>query len=292
METLHMSNRQFKRMSKLCLSRTIYNTECELFIFNEKEGWNKEKKLLKKYYITSGDYFSNKLYTINALIDNKDKLNIDELVLPEKLFVLDKKVEGFTMPFVEKNVNLKLLLDSSQVSLKKKLEALNKIAHLLEKVTKLSQELNFYLGDIHEGNFIYDIDKQIFRVVDLDSCKIGNNNPSISKYLTFNFNLYDYPQKYPLDKDDIHISNKNTTILSFIYILLNTISKIDIHDLSKEEYYSYLQYLSENGVGKDLSDLFALIYTNSQNKFDIDCLEEIDLKKEKVLTYNTYKRGI
>lgn len=294
METLDLTTRQFKKMPKISLPRFIYNTESELYIFNEKEGWNRKKKLLKKYFLTSGEYFSNKLYTINTLIDNKDKLNIDELVFPEKLFVLDNYVSGFTMPFIEKNVNLQIYLNSPYVNFEKKKKILKKIGILIDKLLKLNKktDLEFFLGDIHESNFIYDINNQMFRVVDLDSCKIGNNNSSVSKYLMFNPSLFAFPDKYPLDKNGIHISNTNTTILSFIYMILNTISKTRIHRLSIEEYYCYIQYLSENGIGKDLIEMFSLIYTHNQNKLDIDFLEEIEPKQEKILTYFKFQVSV
>ena len=45
-------------------------------ILNEYENY----KLFKKFNKTEGEYFSSKLYTINELINNKDKIEIEELV--------------------------------------------------------------------------------------------------------------------------------------------------------------------------------------------------------------------
>ncbi len=193
MKILQISKRKFKQISKYTLESSITNNECDLFILEQKDKWNYEKILIKKLKKTSGGYFSNKLYTVNTLIDNRENLDIDELVLPEKLFVLDDKIEGFVMPFVENNINLSLLLNNPNLSLLKKIEILKKIGNLLNKIIYLSDKANnFFLGDVHDGNFIYDKDKKIFRAVDLDSCKIGNNDSSISKYLTFNVNLRDF----------------------------------------------------------------------------------------------------
>ena len=176
-------------------------------------------------------------------------------------------------------------------------KALKEIGYLLEKTMKIEGlQGSFYLGDIHEGNFIYDIEKGMYRAVDLDSCKIGNNNPSSSQYLSLNRKLEDFPNKYPVFNMDpfisFYINNENTTVLSYIYMILNTMSKVKVHDLSVEEYYNYLQYLKDNGVPSELIDMFALIYTQSKNKIDIEALDGIPAKQEKIFTYDSFKRRI
>ena len=289
------TEREFKKLKKMELHPSISHSECELFIIEDKEYWKKHHTLVKHFKQNNGEYFSNKLYTIHALVDNMDKLGIDELVLPSSLFAIDGEIQGYTMPYIEKNVNLGILLKSQTVSLGKKIIALKKIGHLLEKTMKLEGlEGSFYLGDIHEGNFIYDVEKGIYRAVDLDCCKIGNNNPSSSQYLSLNRKLEDFPNKYPIFHMDqfisFYINNENTTVLSYIYMILNTISKVKVHDLSVEEYYSYLQYLKDNGVPTELIDMFALVYTQSKNKIDIEALDSIPVKNSKILTYESFKR--
>ena len=74
-------------------------------------------------------------------------------------------------------------------------------------------------------------------------------------------------------------------------MILNTISGVKIHELSIEEYYSYLQYLKDRGIPSELIDMFALIYTPSKNKMDIELLESIPSKTAKILTYNSFKKS-
>ena len=289
------TEREFKKLKKFELHPSISHSECELFIIEDKEYWKKHHTLVKQFKQNSGEYFSNKLYTIHSLVDNADKLRIDELVLPSSLFAIDGEIQGYTMPFIEEHFNLGILLNSPMVSLSKKIIALKKIGELLEKIMKLDGlQGSFYLGDIHEGNFIYDIKKGMYRAVDLDSCKIGNNNPSSAQYLSLNRKLEDFPNKYPIFNMDqfinFYINNENTTVLSYIYIILNTISKVKVHDLSVEDYYDYLQYLKDNGVSSELIDMFALIYTQSKNKIDIELLDSIPVKNAKTLTYESFKR--
>ena len=289
--------REFRKLKKMVLDPSISHSECELFIIEDKEYWKKHHTLVKHFKQNNGEYFSNKLYTIHALVDNMDKIGIDELVLPSSLFAIEGEIQGYTMPYIERNMNLGMFLKSQTVSLSKKIIALQKIGYLLEKTMKLEgMQGNFFLGDIHEGNFIYDIEKGKYRAVDLDSCKIGNNNPSSSQYLSLNRKLEDFPNKYPVFNMDpfisFYINNENTTVLSYIYMILNTISKVKVHDLSVEEYYNYLQYLKDNGVPSELIDMFSLIYTQSKNKIDIEALEGIPGKQAKILTYDAFKRRI
>jgi len=291
------TEREFRKLKRMELHPSISHSECELFIIEDKEYWKKHHTLVKQFKQTNGEYFGNKLYTIHALIDNKTTLGIDELVLPSSLFAIDGEIQGYTMPFIEENFNLGILLKSQTVSLGKKMIALQKIGHLLEKLMKLEGlEGNFYLGDIHEGNFIFDINKGIYRAVDLDSCRIGNNRPSSAQYLSLNRKLEDFPNKYPVFQMDQFISffenNEQTTILCYIYMILNTISGVKIHDLTVEEYYNYLQYLKDRGLPSELIHMFARIYTPSRNKIDIELLSDIPSKNAKTLTYDSFKKGL
>ena len=65
MKVENIHNYQFKKFDKYILDKTIISTECELYIIPTKDKWNKYERLLKKFFITTGEYFSNKLYTIN-----------------------------------------------------------------------------------------------------------------------------------------------------------------------------------------------------------------------------------
>lgn len=291
MKILSINQREFEKMKKYELDVSINNTESQLFIFSEKDKWQAYKKLLKKYYVTSGEDFSNQLYTISALIDNKDKLSTEKLVLPEKLFVLDKEVVGYVMPFIENNINASLLLQSNKVVFSEKMQILKQIGILIEDVLKYGEtDLHFFLGDVHENNFIYDIDKKIFRAVDLNSSRIGNNNPSPSKYLVNNKKLYQFPHKYPMHENEYNISNKETTILCYVYMILNTISKHILKGMPVSEYYNYLEYLKSCGVSTELIDQFALIYSNCPNKIDVELLDSIPYQKAHLLTFDNYEK--
>lgn len=286
MKVENIHSYQFKKLDKYILDRTVISTECELYIIPTKKKWNKDERLLKKFFIINGEYFSNKLYTINELNDRKNEIDIDTLVFPDKLISIDGIIEGFSMPFIRNNVNVLNLLSSNEIDLKTKLKFLKEIGVIIDKVSRVE---NFALGDIHEANFIYDLDEKRVKAVDLDSVKIGNNNPPVSKFMTFNEHLLDYQHKYPYDEDtEIHIPNNNTMYLCYIYMILNTISGVKSYRMSVSEYYDYLQFLIDNKCGKELIDIFSYIYFSKDNKSPLDFLDQIPNNVD--LTYKQFKK--
>lgn len=277
MQIMNISNHQFRKMKEYIPNDDIEHMECTLYLLKERSKWNKNYKLFKKFNKIDGEYFSNKLYIINELINNKDQIEMEELVYPDKLISLDNEIVGYSMEFIENNININEILNNNTINFKFKIGILKEIGIILEKI-KANGIIT--LSDIHEGNFIYDLDKKQTRAIDLDSCKIGKSESSISKYLKLNPNLWDYPHKYPLDEDDIYVPNNNTMYLSYIYIILNFISGVNyINNLSIDSYYKYLERLKQNGYSNELVDIFSLIYTNADNKNPVDLLDEIKEQK-------------
>ena len=78
----NISEKKLSFLEKLKLPSNVLNTESEIFIFESKNKWDKNKKVFKKLYVDEGEVFGNKLYTINEEINkvynscNKFTLNI------------------------------------------------------------------------------------------------------------------------------------------------------------------------------------------------------------------------
>ena len=86
---------------------------------------------------------------------------MDELVMPSALVSVDKELRGYMMPYIESSINMKVFLNNPNVSLKDKLRYLKEILEILNKIEHIHElEGNFYLGDIHEANFIFDANDQ------------------------------------------------------------------------------------------------------------------------------------
>ena len=91
--------------------------------------------------------------------------------------------------------------------------------------------------------------------------------------------MWDFDNKDPLDSNDIHIPNKNTTILSYIYLLLNYITGDYVPDSNISEFCNYLNMLCDSGFDKELCDSIFNIYNPKNNYFDYNYLETITPKK-------------
>lgn len=293
METINLTKKQYEKLKKLDLGREIVSTECVMHIIPSKNGWNYETKLLKEFYYKEGRIFGNKLNTINTLINEVPKLGIKELILPDKLAVIDNTVIGFTMDYIE-NTNLFYKLNDYNVKRIDKIKYLKEIGVILEKIKKARDYYlidKFYLGDIHEQNFIVDTDDRI-RVVDLDSSYIGANNPFATKFLSTNKAILDLPNKYPKN-DYIHIPNENTDILCYSMIILNYLSKYPINTLDIADFYNYLEYLRKQGYNYDLLSCFSKLYLQTSNENPYDLLdyipEDINMANYRIYEYQVKK---
>ena len=115
METLNISKNAFKKLQQFIIDKRLNNTEANFYLFYEKYKWNTNPKLIKFLFHTSGPVYSNKLFTINELIDNREMINIPELILPEKLAIVDGNIIGHTIPYIE-NTNFSLILDDYSIT--------------------------------------------------------------------------------------------------------------------------------------------------------------------------------
>ena len=92
MKIKNISKMKLEQLDNLDIPKEVFNTEAELFIFDKKEKWAKEHYAFKKFYVDNGEVFSNKLYTLHQLIDKKDQIGIEELVMPDRLISINGKV--------------------------------------------------------------------------------------------------------------------------------------------------------------------------------------------------------
>lgn len=157
MQIINMSKTKLNSLEPLILPKNVTSTECELF----KYPYYGKEKLLKKLHRTDGIIFANKLYTIEVLNANKDSMP-SNFVLPESLVSINKKIEAFTMKYI-KGINLSVILNNPDITYEEKIHYLKSIGRILEQmqnIRKYTNLNNFYLGDIHEDNFLVERDKQ------------------------------------------------------------------------------------------------------------------------------------
>lgn len=266
MQIINMSKTKLNSLEPLILPKNVTSTECELF----KYPYYGKEKLLKKLHRTDGIIFANKLYTIEALNANKDSMS-SNFVLPESLVSINKKIEAFTMKYI-KGINLSVILNNPDITYEEKIHYLKSIVRILEQmqnIRKYTNLNNFYLGDIHEDNFLVERDKQEIYIVDLDSCKIAGNKSFPGRYLT-NSSLIKYNNtKYQTlsQTDDLadYKIDENTDIYCYIIIILNYLYDGRVDRLSLDKFYDFINYLEDIKVNIELIECFNKIVVGGNN---------------------------
>ncbi len=280
MESVIFSKNQFKKLNRLDIDNEVTNTEGEIFLFDEKNNWEKELKVLKKMYIDEGEVFGNKLYTITSLMENKDKFADLNLVLPEKMALVGKELIGYTMPYID-GINLATLLKDNRFSEKDKLLYLKQVGELLNKMKNVREYQNmpdFFLNDLHEGNFILDKKDNQIKAVDMDSCKINGNKPAFAKYLAPTLNFAYLGSKYKISDEErmgFYIPDENTDLYCYSIMLLNYFYNGKIRRLENEDFYDYLTYLIDIKFPVKMIDIFSDLYTPNNNSNPYLYLDEL-----------------
>ena len=266
MQIINMSKTKLNSLEPLVLPKNVTSTECELF----KYPYYGKEKLLKKLHRTDGIIFANKLYTIEVLNANKDSMP-SNFVLPESLVSINKKIEAFTMKYI-KGINLSVILNNPDITYEEKIHYLKSIGRILEQmqnIRKYTNLNNFYLGYIHEDNFLVERDKQEVYIVDLDSCKIAGNKSFPGRYLT-NSSLIKYNNtKYQTlsQTDDLadYKIDENTDIYCYIIMILNYLYDGRVDRLSLDKFYDFINYLEDIKVNIELIECFNKIVVGGNN---------------------------
>ena len=269
MNVMNISERKFNNLERFVLPNGVFNNESELFYIDEKNKWEKRRFLLKKLNNDFGIILSNKLFTVNELITNKDIIGISELVIPDKLVSVHGKIVGFTIPLVNGN-NFSEVLSNDSISVSDKIKYFKEIGYILENMKYVRQYTllnDFYLNDIHENNFVLNNDTGKINVVDMDSCKINNNMTMVSLRLSPFSNIYDF-NKYEKEESmcgGCYKPSYNTEMYSYIIMFLRFISNYRINEMDVSSYYAYMEYLHKLGISYELIDILASIYSEKDN---------------------------
>lgn len=275
-----MSKTKLNSLEPLILPKGVTSTECELFKYN----YYGKEKLLKKLYRTNGIIFANKLYTIEALNSNKDNIP-SNFIVPEVLVSINKQIEAFTMKYI-KGTNLSIILNEPTITYEEKINYLKSIGNILEQmknIRKYTELKDFYIGDIHEDNFLVDTERQEIFVADLDSCKIADNKSFPGRYLTTASLLRYNEIKYSLLDEPDRIADykvtEETDIYCYIIMILNYLYDGRVDRLSIEEFYRFINYLDDIEVNKELIESFEKIVVGAPNVNPVNYLDTLSSKQ-------------
>lgn len=268
MEIINLSKKKFSELKPFELPNSVFNTEAKMYELEK----GRKPYILKKLYNDQGPTFANKLYTLEMLNTNRDYIP-DSFVLPENLVSVNQKVVGFTTPLMP-GTNLQEILDDSHMDIKEKVYYLKRIGEILENIKNVRQYTplkDFFINDLHESNFIVNRQKKQLYVVDTDSCKIADNLTFCSRYLSpFALCSKTVSKKYSvIDTSTVGgyiMPDENSDLYCYSIILLNFLYDNNVNGMELDEFYTYLTYLSDIKVDKELIDIFANLLTAKHNQ--------------------------
>lgn len=270
MEFFNIKQEKLKQLTNIGESISL---ESEIYVLDDNT-------LLKRLYGDLEEEFKNKLYTLEQLYKIRMYINMPELVFPDKLVKSGDTIIGFIMSYI-KGETLDEILKSDKYSEEEKINYLKQVGIILEKMEYIrnnSRFNNFYLNDIHAGNFMLDKTTNQIKVIDLDSSKIGNNEVKCSKYLN-PFGAASYVPKYLDENKEFKISY-NTELYCYIMMVLNYISDNKVSNLNVQDYYRYLEYLKDQRISNKLLERLSYVYMNIDNENIYREIEELLVIKE------------
>jgi len=293
MKIISISKKNFRELKPLVLPKSILNTEGKIFEFE----YQKQPKILKSLFHINGPLFANKLYTIEMLDSNSEYLP-DSFYRPDYLISVGGEITGFTTPLAKGTTLIEILYNKTILP-SEQIYYLRKIGEILEQlknIRKYTPLKSIYLNDIHESNFIVNPNNKQIAVIDLDSCKIGENTSFPSRYLT-PFSILNFSSKYQINNDEkipgYVKANEQSDLYCYIIMILNYLYGDSINNFTLPNFYEYINYLENIGFNKELVELFSRIVIDKKNENPINYLDSItdtNVYRARKEVYNKVRR--
>lgn len=273
MEILHMTSNEIANLNELDLG-----TESSVYKYKYRD---------KEYVLKELDYYDknkwdNKMRTLLS-VDGSRGIIPDYFIKPEFLISSDYVIRYWASKYAD-GINLSSILFDKEVDINVKKRFLKRIGYILKHMDYIRRNSllrDFYIGDLHENNFIIDRSGRLL-VCDIDSIKINGNKSSVGKYLN-PFALIGKcgADKYKMDNSDNRIGDyivdKNTDLYCYNIMIMNFLYGGKINDISLEEFYRYLNYLDDIGIDYEMVEMFNKIILDEDNVnpcYYIDSLTE------------------
>ena len=288
-----ISRRMYESLEPLKLSKNIRNTEAEVLEFKHKGLTGPH--VLKKMHYREGAVFGNKLNTL-YLLDHYKEYIPPSFCIPDSIVTVGGKVQGLTLPKIE-GQNLADILKDKNVPVTDQLFYLKKAGQLLEQLDRIRKNTaltDIYINDLHESNFIVNDKNHELYVIDLDSCKIKDNQPTPAKYLTPTSLVTAVQGKYKLADPNCPTygyieADENSDLFCYTMMVLNYLYGDSAYKLSLEEYYEYLEYLRKLNYSDNFINALQNIVTNHKNENIYPYLEELTKEQVYRSKENVYK---
>lgn len=292
MNIQNLRMKQIKKLRELYLEPGVLNTEAYMLVLNRKYSDDKKERVFKYLDMQEDkNIMSKKLYTVTTLDTLDEYKNIEELIIPDSIIYVDGNIAGFACPIVYNHKNLGVLINNPNVPLETKLSYIKQMGDIIDKVERVEYSNNkFQFGDLNEYNFIIDKDNKV-KAIDLDSAYLGIGEPlNMAYYLLKNKYIKSIPEKYKATKKGIVIPSNNTDLYCYNMIILNALSKNNLHRVDIQTFYEYLDYIKDLNLPSDLIESINNIYIPKDNINPKDCLEYIDNSLEEKLEFKTFQK--
>ena len=289
MNVISLSKNAVRELKYLPLSLHTINTEATIY----KMKYQNQDKILKSLYFLNGEGFANKLYTVEMLNYYKDLLPTS-FCIPDNIVTQHNKRIGFTLPYIE-GKNLADILNEPQENYQNKLEYLKKIGEILDQlngIRKYSELKDLYINDVHESNFLISKNDSI-KVIDLDSCKIKNNQSSPARFLRPNTLFATAKEKYHINSLETNYKfvtpSNNTELYCYNMMILNYLYGQNVNSMKVTDYYNYLSYLHYLKIDPNLLNSFQRLLINCENTNPYPYLENLTQEQIYRSNYKVYK---
>lgn len=284
MDIINMSSKQI--VGNIVLDE--YNRSGSIKIVN----YFNKKMVLKRIDFTRCDEIINKILFLNRY----KNLMPSNFVIPEFLVLLDNKDLYMAMNYVNGN-NLGDVLKDKNINICDKKKYLSYIGNVLEEMKCIRKNYllnDFYLGDIHEDNFIVSNDK--LYTIDLDDIKIDSISPIASYLQVGSLFSYFHTDKYIIeDYNPYFVKYKvdyNTDMYCYIMVILNFLYGDNVNNMNINDFYCYLDYLYKIGIDSSLLECFNSISSSDDNINPmnyIDSLTSNQIYRAKKIVYKYNK---
>lgn len=240
------------------ISSSCYNTSGNLFIVS----------YLGNYMILKRVQSQNEINKIELLDKYRDAMP-GSFVIPRFLICLDNKDLYFAMEYIKGN-NFSDILSNTCVSLCDKKGYLTSIGGILDRMKDIRCNTplkDFYLGDLHEDNFMVSNDR--LYTIDLDGIRVNSLSP-IASYLQAGTLFSSVStDKYKVEDNSAsfvrYLVDENTDLYCYTMIILNFLYGDNVNNMDIGEYYDYLNYLDDIGINKSLLYCFDRVVSDGDN---------------------------
>lgn len=277
MEIVNMTSDVVNSLKTLQLN--FFNAKGDLLLYR----YNNILRLLKSFDDINEKKFNEHLAAVKLLNENNEDMPYG-FILPEFLVSVDDKLKYFAINYVNGN-NLTVVLKDESISNYDKIRYLRRIGTILKQMEDIRKKTNlkdFFLGDLHEDNFMID-ESGTLCTIDLDGAKFNKTSNPVAKYLSpfALINKIDNSKYHYIDNPYFvsYEINENTDIYCYIIVILNYLYNGRINNVGIDEFYRFINYLNDIGVDKELIICFERILTNGDNINPCDYLDTLTPKQ-------------